>query len=111
MFLPRGRRLLTSEPLIGPLVLKAPDEPSVVHRRDVCREGRLMDRLSRMGAPVPAVIAIDSGAEAVGRPCFLMDLVAGRSVQDTAPGAHHADPVLGEAGEATQRAVRMWRSG
>jgi len=99
---------VTSERAIGPLVLKAPDEPSVVHRRDVCREARLMDELSRMGAPIPAVVAIDSGAEAVGRPCFLMELVDGRSIQDTAPGSHHADPVLGAASETTQRAV--WES-
>jgi aminoglycoside phosphotransferase (APT) family kinase protein len=89
----------------GPLVLKAPELPSVVHRRDACREGRILLQLGRAGAPVPPVVAIDGSGGAVGRPCFVMELVEGRSVNDTGPGGPHADPELQEAGARAQRAV------
>jgi len=87
-----------------PMVLKAPDLPSVVYRRDVCREGRIIDALSRMGAPVPAVIAIDSGTRAIGRPCFVLEYVDGRGVPDSAPG-YHGGGWIRDAGTEAQRAI------
>jgi aminoglycoside phosphotransferase (APT) family kinase protein len=87
------------------MVLKAPQMPSVVHRRDAAREGRILDALSRMGAPVPAILAIDRGERAVGRPCFLMEFVDGRSISDPMPGSYYDDPWLRDAGVDVQRAV------
>jgi aminoglycoside phosphotransferase (APT) family kinase protein len=88
-----------------PMVLKAPELPSVVHRRDAGREGRILDALGRMGAPVPAIVAIDDGTRALGRPCFVMEHVEGRALADTSPGSYHDDPWLREAGADVQRAV------
>src|SRR5687768_17518187 len=48
------------------LVLKAPEEPSVVYGRDAVREARILDALGRAGAPVPPVVAIDDGARTIG---------------------------------------------
>lgn len=96
---------VTSERIIGPLVLKAPEEPSVVYRRDACREGRILDNLARRGAPVPAVVAIDGSGEVVGRPCFVMAHVEGRAVEDSLPGGFHADEVLRKSSADEQRAV------
>jgi len=90
------------------MVLKAPETPSVVFRRDACREARILDAAERMGAPVPGIIAIDEGATAVGRPCFVMGFVDGRSVNDSSAGSYHDDEWLRDAGEDTQRAV--WES-
>src|SRR5262245_52469286 len=73
------------------LVLKAPEAPSVVFRGDACREGRTVDALARMGAPVPAVVGVDDGASTVGRPCFVMEHVDGRSLDDSSPGSYHDD--------------------
>jgi aminoglycoside phosphotransferase (APT) family kinase protein len=87
------------------LVLKAPGEPSMVYRRDACREARIMDAVGRMGAPVPAVVAIDAGARATGRPCFVMDLVAGCSVSDVQPGGYHGDGWFRDAGADARRAI------
>jgi aminoglycoside phosphotransferase (APT) family kinase protein len=89
------------------LVLKAPRDPSIVHALDPCREARVVDALGRAGAPVPAVIAIDPGARAVGRPCFVMEWVEGRSVPDAWPNAYHDGWFL-DAGPDAQRAV--WHS-
>src|SRR5688500_18007024 len=71
---------VTSDSAVGPFVLKAPEEPSVVYRRDACREGRIIDQLARSGAPVPPVVAIDASGEVVGRPCFVMSFVEGRAL-------------------------------
>jgi aminoglycoside phosphotransferase (APT) family kinase protein len=90
------------------MVLKAPGLPSVVHQRDAAREGLIVDALHRFGAPVPAVLAIDPGSQAVGRPCFVMELVDGRAVADTSPGGYHDDPDLQAAGAHAQGAV--WES-
>jgi aminoglycoside phosphotransferase (APT) family kinase protein len=90
------------------LVLKAPGEPSMVYQRDACREARIIDALNRMGAPVPAIVAVDSGTRATGRPCFLMEYVAGRVVSDEAPGGYHGDGWFRDAETATQRAI--WES-
>jgi aminoglycoside phosphotransferase (APT) family kinase protein len=88
----------------GPLILKAPDEPSVVYQRDARREARILDAVGRQGAPVPTVVAVDDG-DAAGRRCFVMEHVAGRGVADSSPGAHHDDDWLRNAGTAAQRAV------
>jgi aminoglycoside phosphotransferase (APT) family kinase protein len=90
------------------MVLKAPAEPSVVFQRDVCREARIMDELHRAGAPVPAVLAIDTGTAAVGRPCFVMELIDGHSVADVSPGGYHDDAELREASSEAQRV--LWDS-
>jgi aminoglycoside phosphotransferase (APT) family kinase protein len=85
------------------MVLKAPRVPSIVHALDPCREARVVDALGRAGAPVPAVVAIDAGA-AVGRPCFVMEWVEGRSVPDAWPNAYHDGWFL-DAGADAQRAT------
>jgi len=90
------------------LVLKAPEGPSVVYRRDVCQEGRVLDALNRAGAPVPVVVAIDAVEQAIGRPCFVMELVEGRSPADSSVAGYHDDPWLHEVGPVAQRA--MWSS-
>jgi aminoglycoside phosphotransferase (APT) family kinase protein len=86
------------------MVLKAPRDPSIVHALDPCREARVVDALGRAGAPVPAVVAIDPGTQAVGRPCFVMEWVEGRSVPDAWPNAYHDGWFL-EAGAGAQRAI------
>ena len=86
------------------MVLKAPRDPSIVHALDPCREARVVDALGRAGAPVPAVVAIDAGTQAVGRPCFVMEWVEGRSVPDAWPNAYHDGWFL-DAGAGTQRSV------
>jgi aminoglycoside phosphotransferase (APT) family kinase protein len=90
------------------LVLKAPGEPSMVYQRDARREARIMDAVGRLGAPVPAVVAVDDGARATGRPCFVMDHVEGRSVSDAQPGGYHGDGWFRDAGTEAQRAI--WSS-
>ena len=91
-----------------PLVLKAPGEPSMVYRRDACREARIMDAVGRMGAPVPRVVAIDEGTRAAGRSCFVMEHVEGKSVSDAQPAGYHGDGWLRDAGPDAQRAI--WES-
>jgi aminoglycoside phosphotransferase (APT) family kinase protein len=91
-----------------PMVLKAPELPSVVHQRDAVREARIVQAAHRLGAPVPAVLAIDEGSSAVGRPCFVMELVDGRAVADTSPGGYHDDPDMQAAGAEAQ--VAVWES-
>ena len=86
------------------LVLKAPRQPSIVHDLDPCREARVVDALGRAGAPVPSVVAIDQGTQAVGRPCFVMEWVDGRSVPDAWPNAYHDGWFL-DAGADAQRAT------
>jgi aminoglycoside phosphotransferase (APT) family kinase protein len=96
---------LTAEREVGPLVLKAPGEPSPVHLRDAIREARIMAALGRFGAPVPAIRAIDDGGASIGRPCFVMDLVEGWAPADVPPGSYHSDPFLLECPPEDQRAV------
>jgi len=91
-----------------PLVLKAPGSPSLVYRRDPVREARIMAALAKQGAPVPRVVAIDSGTRAAGRPCFAMEYVAGRSVPDAPPAGHYGDGWFRDAPESERRAV--WHS-
>jgi len=93
-----------------PLVLKAPNGDGVVYRRDTAREGRILDGLHRAGAPVPAVLAIDAAGLALGpaRPCFVMELVPGRSPEDSALAGYHEDPTLAAATPDAQRAT--WES-
>ncbi len=87
------------------MVLKAPRSPSVVYRLDPCREARVVAGLGRLGAPVPAVLAIDPGTRVMGRPCFVMDFVDGRSVPDAAPGGYHGPGWFRDADAGAQRAV------
>jgi aminoglycoside phosphotransferase (APT) family kinase protein len=93
---------------VGPLVLKAPEEPSVVYRRDACREARILDDLGRAGASVPPVVAIDPTGDVVGRPCFAMAYVDGRSLADSSAAGFHDDAVLRAASADDQRAT--WES-
>jgi aminoglycoside phosphotransferase (APT) family kinase protein len=99
---------LTGEGSVRSLVLKAPEAESVVYRRDICREGRILDALHRAGAPVPAVVAIDADARALGRPSLVMELIPGRSPADASAGGYHDDPWLHGLGPDGQRAV--WAS-
>jgi aminoglycoside phosphotransferase (APT) family kinase protein len=90
------------------LVLQAPESSSLVYRRDPVREARILSALARRDAPVPRVVAIDAGTRAVGRPCFVMEYVEGRSVPDTPPGGYYADGWFRDASPEKQRAV--WHS-
>jgi aminoglycoside phosphotransferase (APT) family kinase protein len=80
----------------------------VVYRRDAAREARILAALHRAGAPVPAVVGIDAEGRAIGRPCFVMELVEGRSPADSSAGGFHDDPWLHEIGPAGHRAA--WHS-
>ena len=91
---------------LPPLVLKAPAGDSVVFRRDAAREARILDAAGRAGAPVPAVVAVDAGGDAIGRPCFVMELVGGRIPADSSAAGHHDDPWLHGMGADAQR--RAW---
>ena len=53
---------------------------------------------------MPAVVAIDPGTTAVGRPCFVMEWVEGRSVPDAWPNAYHDGWFLAASADA-QRAT------
>jgi aminoglycoside phosphotransferase (APT) family kinase protein len=88
-----------------PLVVKAPELPSVVHRRDATREARILAALHAGGAPVPEVVAIDADGTALGRPCFAMALVRGRGLDDDGPAGYHDDPALQALDVDGQRAV------
>ena len=77
----------------------------MVYRLDPCREARVVAALGRLGAPVPAVLAVDTGTRAMGRPCFVMDCVDGRSVPDAAPAGYHGPGWFRDAGARGQRAV------
>jgi aminoglycoside phosphotransferase (APT) family kinase protein len=90
------------------LVLKAPGTDTLVFGRDVDREARILAAGHEAGAPLPAVVAIDSDGSALGLPCFVMDLVAGRSLGDTPPAGCHGEGWLRDAGPAVQRCV--WNS-
>jgi aminoglycoside phosphotransferase (APT) family kinase protein len=87
------------------MVLKAPRQPSVVHALDPCREARVVDALGRAGAPVPAVLARDDGADVMGRPCFVMEWIDGRSVPDDFPATYHGEGWFRDADATSQRAV------
>ena len=90
------------------LVLKAPEGESPVYQRDVGREARILAAVHRLGTPVPGVVAIDLVGQAVGRPCFAMELVPGRSPDDSALAGYHDDPQLHAAGPDAQLAA--WES-
>jgi aminoglycoside phosphotransferase (APT) family kinase protein len=96
---------VTVDDAVRPMVLKAPRAPSVVYALDPCREARVVAALARAGAPVPAVVAIDTGTRAVGRPCFVMEYVEGRSVADVPPAGYHGPGWYREADARTQRAI------
>jgi len=87
------------------MVLKAPDEPSVVYRRSAVREAQVMAGLQAAGAPVPEILAIDDGTGVVGRPCFVMAHVPGRGVADAGANGYHDDEELRAGGPERQRAV------
>ena len=99
---------ITAARPVAPLVLKAPGEPSPVYRRDALKEARLLRDAGRLGAPVPAIHALDDGSRSIGRPCFLMDLVEGWAPADVPPGSYHSDPFLLDSPAEAQRAV--WES-
>jgi aminoglycoside phosphotransferase (APT) family kinase protein len=101
-----GAWRIVADTVDGPrrMVLKAPRDPSIVHQLDPCREARVVDALARAGAPVPRVVAIDPTTNAVGRPCFVMEWVEGRSVADAWPNAYHDGWFL-DAGPEAQRAI------
>ncbi len=87
------------------MVLKAPGEPSVVYRRSAVREAQVMAGLQAAGAPVPEILAIDDGAGALGRPCFVTAHVPGRGVADAGANGYHDDEELRAGGPDLQRAV------
>ena len=88
-----------------PLVVKAPELPSVVHRRDAAREARILAAVHAGGAPVPEIVAIDAEGAALGRPCFAMALVRGQGLNDQGAAGWHDDPALRALDGDGQRAV------
>jgi aminoglycoside phosphotransferase (APT) family kinase protein len=90
---------------VARMVLKAPRVPSVVHALDPCREARVVDAVGRAGGPVPAVLARDDGVRVMGRPCFVMEWVDGRSVPDDFPATYHGAGWFRDAEPASQRAI------
>ncbi len=87
------------------LVLKAPNDSGLVFECDASREGRILDAAGRAGAPVPAIPAIDETGEVLGNPCFVMELVDGRSVPESTPASFHADGWFRDADDSVQRTV------
>jgi aminoglycoside phosphotransferase (APT) family kinase protein len=95
----------TTDDGVQRMVLKAPRQPSVVHALDPSREARVVDAVGRAGGPVPSVIARDDGARVMGRPCFVMEWVDGRSVPDDFPATYHGQGWFRDADAGTQRAI------
>jgi len=87
------------------LVLKAPKDGGLVFDCDASREGRILEAAGRAGAPVPAIVAIDDTGEALGNPCFVMDLVDGHGVPESTPASFHGDGWFRDANQDVQRAV------
>jgi aminoglycoside phosphotransferase (APT) family kinase protein len=87
------------------MVLKAPRQPSVVHALDPCREARVVDAVDRAGGPVPAVLARDDSTRVMGRPCFVMEWIDGRSVPDDFPATYHGEGWFRAAEAPAQRAI------
>jgi aminoglycoside phosphotransferase (APT) family kinase protein len=94
-----------STPRPRALVLEAPLLPSVVFRREAGREGRVLDALGRIGAAVPPVVAIDAAGDVLARPCFVMEHVDGRSLEDTSWAGYHDDPWLQALTTREQRSI------
>jgi aminoglycoside phosphotransferase (APT) family kinase protein len=90
------------------LVLKAPGADTLVFRRDVGREAGILAAGHDGGAPLPAVVAVDGDGRELGLPCFVMELVAGRSPGDEPPAGCHGPGWLRDAGPTVQR--RVWDS-
>ena len=86
------------------MVLKAPRDPSIVHALDPCREARVVDRAESRRRAGARGGRDRSRHRAVGRPCFVMEWVEGRSVPDEWPNAYHDGWFL-DAGSDTQRVV------
>jgi aminoglycoside phosphotransferase (APT) family kinase protein len=105
-----GAWQITAETADGPrdLVLKAPRPPSIVHRFDPNREATALDALGRRGAPVPRVRAISRDDAIADGPCFVMDRVPGRSVDDTVPAGYHSPGWFRDADPESRRAI--WES-
>ncbi|WP_076821906.1 phosphotransferase family protein [Pseudofrankia asymbiotica] len=89
---------------VRPMILKAPELPSVVYQRDACREARILAAVHGMGAPVPAVLAVDTGT-ATGRRCFVMEHVEGHGLADSSLAGPHEDAWLRDMGPDARRAV------
>jgi len=87
------------------LVLKAPNDGGLVFDCNASREGRILDAAGRVGAPVPAIAAIDETGEVLGQPCFVMEFVNGRSVPESTPASFHGDGWFRDAEDSVQRSV------
>ena len=73
------------------LVLKAPVPAGVVYNANASREAGIVEAARKLGAPLPRVVAVASGPEAVGRPCFVLEHIAGRTVIDSTPAGYHGE--------------------
>jgi aminoglycoside phosphotransferase (APT) family kinase protein len=87
------------------LVLKAPNDGGLVFDCNAAREGRILDAARRVGAPVPAIAAIDETGEVLGQPCFVMEFVNARSVPESTPASFHGEGWFRDADDSAQRAV------
>lgn len=92
----------------GRLVLKTVAESGLVFNCDASREGRILRAGGRAGAPLPEVVAIDESGRVLGRPCFVMELVDGRSVPEDNPASFHGDGWFRDAPAARQ--LQVWWS-
>lgn len=89
----------------GVLVLKTTSDTGLVYDCRASREGRIFAAANRLGAPLPTVVAIDDADAAVGRPCFVMERIAGRTVPESTPASFHGDGWFRDEDAAVQQAV------
>jgi aminoglycoside phosphotransferase (APT) family kinase protein len=89
----------------GALVLKTTPDSGLVFECQASREGRILQAGKRLGAPLPSVLAIGETDAAVGRPCFVMELVEGRTVPESTPASFHGDGWFRDADADVQQSV------
>jgi aminoglycoside phosphotransferase (APT) family kinase protein len=87
------------------LVLKTTADSGLVFECQASREGRIIQAAKQVGAPLPCVVAIDDTDAAIGQPCFVMELVAGRTVPETTPASFHGDGWFRDADAEVQQTV------
>ncbi|MDH6243999.1 phosphotransferase family protein [Mycobacterium sp. OTB74] len=87
------------------LVLKTTTESGLVFDCDASREGRIIKAAKQVGAPLPSIVAIDDTGAVLGQPCFVMELVDGRTVPESTPASFHGDGWFRDASAEVQQAV------
>jgi aminoglycoside phosphotransferase (APT) family kinase protein len=87
------------------LVLKTTMESGLVFECAASREGHILHAARQAGAAVPSILAIDETGAALGRPCFVMELVEGRTVPESTPASFHGEGWFRDADAGNQQAV------